>query len=316
MSYVKRSVKNILNHLWIVGVIIIPLFVIGIIACNKKPKEVVIITEKKSHLGIGNDLATIDIKCYIAKEFSFYLEKDQIVECELIDRLNNTKFTVDIKEITADQEYLEYNNQKLYAKTISLIFDYLNDYIIKIPDACVRFTYQNNEQHSIEVGSMVFVKDSNYQSLQMEKIKGIINKVIPDNNQLYPTTVGLVLKLNSDKKQTIKKIELLNGYGEIMYNEIKVLSKDELDSQTNINDLVNYELIIRNNISECNISVNENESLTLLLPISYYKLETICTTGLCITNDLGETQIINEFPLFSSTNMLNNYSIYVFNPSK
>ena len=52
------------------------------------------------------------------------------------------------------------------------------------------------------------------------------------------------------------------------------------------------------------------------LQISYYKLETICTTGLCITNDLGETQIINEFPLFSSTNMLNNYSIYVFNPSK
>lgn len=315
MNYVKKNVKKILNHLWIVGVIVIPLLVIGIIACNKKPKEVVIITEKNSHLGIGDDFATIDIKCYIAKEFSFYLEKDHIVDCELIDNLNNTKYALDIKEITTEQEYLEYNNQKLYAKTIYLNFDYLNDYIIKIPDAYVRFTYSNNEQHSIEVGSMVFIKNSDYQSLQIEKIKGIINKVIPDNNQLYPTTVGLVLKLNSDKKQTIKRIELLNGYGEIMHNEIKVLSEDDLDSQTNINDLVNYELLIRNNTSECNISMDENESLTLLLPISYYKLETIYTSGLCITNDRGEMQIISEFPLFSSTNMLSNYSIYVFNPS-
>lgn len=298
---------------WYLFLLILPAIFIGIIGCNKKPEKIVIITEKEAHIGIGDESATIEIPCYIAERFSFLLEKKQIRSCNLVDKKLSTNFVMEIDKITNENNYIKYDNEKLIGKKLHLKYNYLSTDMLKIPNACIELNYENESKYILDIGSVTLIRGNELNYVNLENIKGIVNDIIPLNNSYIPSTVGLVVKLHSSEKRVIKKIELLNGYGEIDNSKIMKLNTFDIDNQTDINKFIKYELMIKDSDSKCNITVDNN--IILLLPICYYELEAICSAGLLITYEQGEKQIINEFPIFSSTTVSNSYCKYVFNPN-
>ncbi len=308
----KSAKKNIMKY-WYLVFLLFPIIIVLIISCNTKKRELIVLTKKSSYLGIGLPTAVIDVACYVSERASFLLDKKNIKECKLIDNDTKATYLMEINEIVMDQAYYNYQDKRLKKKSLNLSFNYINDYMIKIPNASLAFSYDNNTKYQLDIGSVVFIKESSIDNINMDKVKGIVNNIIPDDNDLLPSTVGLVVKLTSNKTQKITKIELLNGYGEIDNAKIIECESFDIDNQIDIKKLIEYELMVKPDSKSCNIMMKKDETKILILPISYYQLESINYAGLLITNEEEETQIIDSFPIFSSTLVKENYSMYVCN---
>lgn len=317
MNCMKKNVKQVFKYSYFL-LLLFPIIFISIIACNKTKNKAIIITEKLSYVGIGTTSAIIEVPIYIADKFLFYLDKNKIVSCKIIDNITNEEYLMDINEVENGLEKVQYQNQQLKKRKLKLKFNYLNDQTIKISFAKLKLNYENNEEHILDIGSVVFIKKQTASYLDIERTKCIVNDIIPVNKELLPSTVGIVVQINCHNKigTKINRIELLNGYGYIDNSQIKIMDSFDFDNQVNINNFLTYELMKKGEEIDCKLEINEDKPIILLLPITYSQLNQIYKAGLIITFENGEKQMIDEFPLFSSTKILNNYDEYIINSSK
>ena len=283
-----------------------------LISCNKKEEKVFIVTEDSSYILLNNE-KRFNVPIYLEDKYSFYMDKNQIKDVYLVNNNMNEKYNIDIASINKSNFTLNSKEYSLSKYIISFDFNYKLDNL-RIPDAYLFFEYSNSETHKIKIGSFVYNNILSNNLIIVNNMKGIVNDI--DHNKL--STVGILLNISSTYDIKITNIELLHGNGRINQDQLVMLDNINYDNNININELLKDEYrlnYISNSLKEY-IYLNDNNSIKLILPISYNQLDVINKAGLIITyiyNDTMYYQVIKPIPIFSSSNN-NNYNIYEFSP--
>lgn len=301
--------------------IIIPLIITIFISCNKKEDKMIIITPKNQYTGITyNEEATITIPLYIENNKNFYLDKKEINKAYL--KTNKEIYEVEIEEITKGSDVLKYENKELSSHNLKVKFKNCTKEEIRLINAYLELTFKNSETIKIEIGSVLFKQVEVSTDLSMINYKAIVNDVMPKESSYLPTTVGVLVKIknNSNNLITITNLFIINSVVKTNLDNVKVISSTDYLSNVDINELIdtNYELVSEGKTQSLNIDINPQEEISLVVPFSYLKLETVNEAGLIIEYLEEETKkegMVDSIPLFNSTLILPSYDIYAFTPS-
>lgn len=303
--------------------LIIPLIITIFISCNKKEDKMIIITMEKQYIGITqNEEVIISLPLYIENNKKFYLDKKCINKAYLKSSNNEQIYEVEIDEINKTNQTIKYENKDLFAYNVNIKINNCTKEEIRILDAIFELDLNNGEIIKVSIGSLLLKQVVPSYDLNIVNFKGIVNEVIPQGNSTLPSIVGLLLKLrnNSNELITITNFTALNSLVTTDLDQIKILNSTDYASNIDINELMEtgYELIKQSTNQSVDIELKPNEEISLLIPLNYLKLETVNELGLTFTyrqnNDVKE-EIIESIPLFNSTLLLPNYSIYAFTPS-
>lgn len=319
MNYMKKYVKNSL----ILLVVMLPILIITLISCDKKEEKMIIISEKKQYLGITeNEKVDLTIPLYIEKNKSFYFDKDKIKGCSLKDKNDQQIYEMQVTNINRTSTKLNYGDKDLYAYEFVFSFSYCTDSFIRVLDACLEIEYINGEQCLIDIGSVLLKRTTKSDTLNIKRVKPIVNDLMPINGNTIPTTTGLLVMIEnmSNEEIEVTDIVLLNSIVVTNYPKVKKLDNFDYESNSDISDIIGekYQLVDKNSEGQINYTIAPYESVNLLIPFNYLKLETVKETGLLVKyqcNNKEENTILNNTPLFNSSLLLPDYCIYAFVPN-
>lgn len=311
MNFMK-NVTKIVKKAWYIIVFIIPIVIVTFIACKKKTEQPYLVCEKNSYFGIGEKDISFSIPLYVSSKYNFYLNKDEISSIHLIDNMEKNTYLLNLKEIVKQENDLKYQGKILSKYNLNVEFPNFVSTYLKISSASLSLKYQNDEKYIIDIGSIVFFNEFEEEVMNIKSVKGIVNNVIPKNNEMLPTTTGIYLNIVNEKSEEliITDIILLNGFGEVDTNNIVTTSKKLEDNTTDINTFLNgnYQLMYKKNNSPSELKIKEKEEQNIIIPISYLELQPINQAGLIIITNQG-IQVINVFPIFNSSNLEPTYMV-------
>lgn len=201
-------------------------------------------------------------------------------------------------------------------------FPYVTQEDIKFTKANLKLCYENGENIDIEIGSIMITKEEENSFFHLSTFKGIVNEVIPNQKQKIPTVVGLIIEVSNLNVEDviIRDFVLFSGVGEIDKEKIQILESTEYDNSIPIDQILekDYELIYQKKEIELSFSILKEEKQIFLLPVSYQNLESTNQMGLIIeyeVNGVRYKQLIPPIPLFSSSILSPNLSIYEHYPN-
>ena len=319
MNYLKKLFSYIYSY-WYLIVLIIPLLVITLISCKKKEESVLIVSENNTYAIVNdNESNELEIPIYLDSKYKFYIEEKNIQDIYLTDN-KEEKYRLKLKQVESTSSTITNKEIELNKYYLICEFNYMSIDKIYIPNAYLRLEYHNNEKYSIQIGSFIAQRITSINRIKVKNLKGIVNNIIPKDNDLIPSTVALLINLETDNYLEIIDIELVNGIGEINKDQIIEFDNLEISNDTDINKLLNnkYRINYQDTILTNNIKLLSKQEKKLLLPISYRELYTINQAGLIITyiyNNEVYKQVIDMIPVFNS-NLNNNYYVYNFAPNK
>lgn len=316
MSYLKNACKYIYKY-WFFILLLIPLVVISLISCNKKEEKIIYVTENDSYIIINDDNNSniFNIGIYSSEKYSFNFDSKYLKNIYLTNKDESEKYKLELVNVKKTESVINNNNKSLSKYILEVLFDYTSDKVIEIPDAYIVLECENFLNHKLKIGSFIY-KNSVYSDIiTVHNLKGIVNDIIPYNDMLIPSTVGVLLNISSSKEILIKNIELIHGNGKVNQDQIIKLNTDIIDNNEDINSLLNNNYRMNYVSNKLKEDILLFDKINLLLPISYQDLSVIDKLGIVITYELDNEileQIIYTMPIFSSVNSVM-YNIYESN---
>lgn len=318
MNYLKKVFSTIYNY-WYLVVLVIPLLIITLISCKKAEEKALIVSENNTYTLVNeNDSSELVIPLYVASDYKFYVDDNNIVDIYLNNNLND-QYKLKLKKIESTTSSITNNEIILDKYNIICEFDYMSIDKIYIPTAYIKISYENEEVHNIQIGSFYAQKVTSTSKIKVKNLKGIVNNIIPHNNDILPSTVALLINLEAVSDLKITKIELINGSGDINQDQIIETNNIDILNNVDINEILSskYKIDYFNSTME-SILLKENETKKLILPIGYRELTPINQAGLIITyiyNNVEYKQVIDVIPIFNSS-VSEKYYVYNFTPNK
>ena len=313
MNSLKKGFKKFLSY-WYILLLIVPVVIIILISCSNKSENVDFITENNSYI-LLNDQKDISIPIYINDKYSFYLDTKNINNVYILNNDESDRYELKITDIVKTESYITKDKNDFPRYLLKAKFEYTGSEI-RMSEAFILLEYNNGETHKLKIGNFIYLNVELNNHINVYNVKGIVNKVIPKDNEWLLSTVGVIIKISSDYEIIIKDIELIHGNGRVNKDQITRLKENDYDNNVNINELVIDEYRINYiNTSMEKIYIDENE--ILLLPIGYNNLDVIDTLGVLIEYEYENNiykQIIYPMPIFNNNKNVE-YNLYEYNPN-
>lgn len=204
-----------------VVIVAIVLIIVAFNSKNDNQKETVKFDKLLSSLYTGSQQLNLNFKCYNPNRASW--KKSNIESVRVA--VGSDEFDVNVDELKLEDELID---NKYYMGHITLSGEFETSIgddarlIVKKKD--------DNEEHSYEIGTLVFINDENenYKECSFVNAEAVLKTDNNDNVYNY----GIIIELNTNKNIEISNVRLgLDNYVEVD-NNYKIFNQQDLDRKS------------------------------------------------------------------------------------